>query len=118
VWPVLTQLVGRVLAANPGEIEPTICGVTCPGPIDRGTGSMKPVGMPLWHDFPLRRELTAVTGLDVEIVPPGRALALAELWRGEAAGRADLSDDEGLVEAMGGLLHQVLTTARYRGVKK
>lgn len=88
VWPVLTQLVGRVLAANPGEIEPTICGVTCPGPIDRGTGSMKPVGMPLWHDFPLRRELTAVTGLDVEIETPGRALALAELWRGEAAGRA------------------------------
>jgi glucokinase len=88
VWPVLTQLVGRVLAANPGEIEPTICGVTCPGPIDRGTGSMKPVGMALWHDFPLRRELTAVTGLDVELDTPGRALALAELWRGDAADRA------------------------------
>ena len=31
VWPALTNLVGRVMAANPGEVEPTVCGVTCPG---------------------------------------------------------------------------------------
>jgi glucokinase len=85
VWPVLTQLVGRVMAANPGEILPGACGVTCPGPIDRGIGSMKPVGMPIWHDFPIRRELADVTGLPVEIDTPGRALALAELWCGQLA---------------------------------
>jgi glucokinase len=85
VWPVLTQLVGRVLAANPGDVEPKICGVTCPGPLDRGTGSMKPIGMPMWHGFPIRRELAEITGLDVEMETPGRALALAELWRGAAA---------------------------------
>jgi glucokinase len=87
VWPVLTQLVSRVMAANPGEVLPGACGVTCPGPIDRGLGSMKPVGMPIWHDFPIRRELADVTGLPVEVDTPGRALALAELWCGEAAGR-------------------------------
>lgn len=87
VWPVLTQLVGRVLAANPGDVEPQLCGVTCPGPIDRGTGTMKPIGMPMWHGFPIRRELSAITGLDVEMETPGRALALAELWRGDAAER-------------------------------
>ncbi len=85
VWPVLTQLVGRVLAANPGDVEPQIVGVTCPGPIDRGTGSMKPIGMPMWHGFPIRRELVEITGLDVEMETPGRALALAEMWRGDAA---------------------------------
>jgi len=85
VWPVLTQLVSRVLAANPGEVRPGACGVTCPGPIDRGVGSMKPVGMPIWHDFPIRRELAGVTGLPVELDTPGRALALAELWCGEIA---------------------------------
>ena len=85
VWPALTQLVGRVMAANPGEVEPTVCGVTCPGPIDRGTGTMKPVGMPMWNGFPLRRELGEVTGLPVEIDTPGRGLAMAELWRGDAA---------------------------------
>jgi len=36
----------------------------------------------------------------------------------EAAGRPDLSDDEGFVDTMGGLLHQALSTARYRGGKK
>jgi glucokinase len=87
VWPALTQLVGRVMAANPGEILPGACGVTCPGPIDRGIGSMKPVGMPIWHDFPIRRELADVTGLPVEVDTPGRALALAELWCGEQAER-------------------------------
>jgi glucokinase len=85
VWPALTQLVGRVLAANPSAAEPCACGVTCPGPIDRGTGAMKPVGMPTWHDFPIRRELTEMTDLPVELDTPGRGLALGELWRGTLA---------------------------------
>lgn len=88
VWPALTNLVGRVLAANPGEVEPTVCGVTCPGPIDRGTGSMKPVGMPVWHGFPVRRELGAITGIPIELDTPGRGLALAEMWLGDAAALA------------------------------
>lgn len=85
VWPALTQLVRRVLAANPTDVVPTWVGVTCPGPIDRGTGAMKPVGMPTWHDFPLRRELASTTGLPVDIETAGRGLALAEMWLGEAS---------------------------------
>lgn len=85
VWPALTQLVGRVLAANPTDVAPVAVGLTCPGPIDHGTGSMKPVGKPLWHDFPLRRELSSITRLPVYIDTAGRGLARAELWRGEFA---------------------------------
>lgn len=85
VWPALTQLVKRVLAANPTDVTPEWAGVTCPGPIDRGTGSMKPIGMPTWHDFPLRREIAAITELPVDLETAGRALALAELWQGEAS---------------------------------
>ena len=85
VWPALTQLVKRVLAANPSGVAPVAVGVTCPGPIDHGTGAMKPVGLPMWHDFPLRRELTAITSLPVHVDTPGRGLAHAELWRGEFA---------------------------------
>jgi glucokinase len=85
VWPAVTQLVKRVLAANPTEVVPSWVGLTCPGPIDRGTGSMKPIGMPMWHDFPIRRELAATTGLPVDIETAGRALALAELWQGESS---------------------------------
>lgn len=86
VWPALTQLVSRVLAANPTDVVPAACGVTCPGPIDRGTGAMKPKGRPTWHDFPLRRELGEATGLPVSMDTAGRALALAELWLGDHAG--------------------------------
>lgn len=86
VWPALTQLVKRVLAAKPSDVTPIAVGLTCPGPIDHGTGSMKPVGMPTWHDFPLRRELSAITDLPVYIDTAGRGLARAELWRGEFAG--------------------------------
>jgi glucokinase len=85
VWPTLTQLVRRVLAANPSDVRPRSVGVTSPGPIDRMTGAMKPVGMPMWHDFPVRRELAEITGLPVSVDTAGRALALAELWCGDAA---------------------------------
>jgi glucokinase len=85
VWPALTQLVRRVLAANPSGVVPRTVGVTCPGPIDRLTGAMKPVGLPLWHDFPISRELGDVVGLPVALDTPGRGLALAELWCGQSA---------------------------------
>jgi glucokinase len=85
VWPAVTQLVKRVLAANPTEVAPSWVGLTCPGPIDRGTGAMKPIGMPMWHDFPIRRELAETTGLPVDIETAGRALALAELWQGQSS---------------------------------
>ncbi len=91
VWPALTQLVRRVIAANPSDVVPVVAGVTCPGPIDRGTGAMKPVGLPMWHDFPLRRELGATTGLPVFVDTAGRGLAWAELWRGASS---ELPEDE------------------------
>lgn len=83
VWPAMTQLVGRVLAANPSGVTPIACGVTCPGPIDRFTGTMKPVGLPTWSGFPVQQELRETTGLTVEIDTAGRGLALAELWLGD-----------------------------------
>lgn len=85
VWPALTQLVSRVLAANPSSISPVSCGVTCPGPFDRVNGTMRPIGLPMWHDFPLRHELAEVTGLTVDLETAGRGLALAEQWLGDAA---------------------------------
>jgi glucokinase len=107
VWPALTQLVSRVLAANPTDVEPTSVGVTCPGPIDRMTGAMKPVGMADWHDFPIRRELAALTGLPVSLDTAGRGLALAELWKGEAAGR-DRGDQQFVALVLGDLVDGAL----------
>ncbi len=88
VWPALKQLVGRVLAANPGFVQPIWCGVTCPGPIDHATGILKPLALPAWSGFPIRQELQEITGLPVTLETAGRGLALAELWVG-----VDRSDD-------------------------
>lgn len=85
VWPVVRRLVGRVLAANQTSVVPDHCGVTCPGPIDRDAGVIRPVGMPTWRDFPLREQMAELTGLPVTIDTPARALALAEQWLGESA---------------------------------
>lgn len=85
VWPVVTQLVRRVMAANRTGVRPVRCGVTAPGPIDRLTGAIKPAGLPMWHDFPVQRELARLTGMPVSVDTHGRALARAEQWMGEIA---------------------------------
>lgn len=90
VWPVVRQLVGRVLAANQTThkqalVGPTWAGVTCPGPFDHARGTIRPVGMATWRDFPLAEEMATLTGLPVAVETPARALALAEQWLGEAA---------------------------------
>jgi len=84
VWPTLVRLIRRVLAAAPPDEPPTACGVSCPGPIDRATGTFTPAQVSAWAGFPLRAELESVTGLPVSIELPGRALALGERWCGAA----------------------------------
>lgn len=85
VWPAVTQLVRRVLAAAQPEHLPAVVGVTCPGPLDTEHGTMFPVGLPAWHDFPLASELEGVTQLPVAMATVGRGLALAELAWGATA---------------------------------
>lgn len=90
VWPTLTRLVRRVVAAMPAGEPLAACGVSCVGPIDHADGTLTPVHLPSWVGFPLARELENVTGLPVSIDSAGRALALAEAWCGAAVGRDDV----------------------------
>jgi glucokinase len=90
VWPALTRLVSRVLAASPDGVVPVACGVACIGPLDHVAGTVAAPTTPAWHGFPLRDELRAVTGLPVVLDTPGRALAQGELWCGRAVGRRDV----------------------------
>jgi glucokinase len=90
VWPTLTRLIRRVLAACPAGDVPTACGVSCTGPIDHVDGTLTPVHLPSWLGFPLRTELEIVTGLPVTIESSGRALALAEVWCGAAVGQRNV----------------------------
>ena len=85
VWRVLEQLVRRVLAAAPEEIEaPSIVGASCSGPVDLTAGSVSPHLISAWTAFPLREYLEDLTGLPVVLDTAASALAAGERWMGDA----------------------------------
>jgi glucokinase len=63
-----------------------VCGIGCGGPMDRGGEHVSPLNIPAWRDFPLRARVAALTGLPTYVDNDAKALALAEGWRGAAAG--------------------------------
>jgi len=89
-WPMLAQLISRVLAATPQDQLPTRCGVSCVGPIDHETGQIMPVNLPAWQGFDLVAHLEEEVGMSVGIGTCGQAFALAETWCGAATGHTDL----------------------------
>ena len=68
---------------------PVACGVGCGGPMDLAAGTVSPLNIPAWRDFPLRARLEALTGLGVRIDNDAKAFALGEGWTGAAKGRRD-----------------------------
>ncbi|MEU1473734.1 ROK family protein [Streptomyces sp. NPDC005760] len=62
-------------------------GIGSAGPVDASTGTVSPVNVPGWRDFPLvRRVQEAVGGLPVELIGDGVAITAAEHWQGAARG--------------------------------
>jgi len=87
VWPTLSRLILRVLAAAPSD--PIGCGVGCGGPIDPSTHTVSPLYIPTWQQFPLLTEMQELVQLPVSVDTDARALALAEAWCGGAVGVSD-----------------------------
>ena len=87
VWPALSRLVLRVVAAAPSD--PVGCGVGCGGPIDHAARTVSPLYIPSWTGFPLAAELEELLQLPVSVDTDARALALAEAWCGGAVGVRD-----------------------------
>ncbi len=82
---MLEQLVRRVLAAAPDEIEPpSIVGASCTTPVDLTAGSVSPHLIAAWTAFPLREYLEDLTGLPVVLDTAASALAAGERWVGDA----------------------------------
>jgi len=95
IFATLTPLVKAVLgAARPG-VGPAgapvvrVCGVGCGGPMDLALGTVSPLNIHAWRDFPLRARLEELTGLTVALDNDAKAFALGEGWRGAARGTAD-----------------------------
>jgi glucokinase len=63
-------------------------GVGSAGPVDASKGTVSPVNIPGWRDFPLTAAVRERTGgLPVTLVGDGVAMAAAEHWIGAARGR-------------------------------
>ncbi|MDL5199962.1 ROK family protein [Streptomyces sp. ALI-76-A] len=78
------------LAASPLWERATALGIGSAGPVDASTGTVSPVNVPGWRDYPLvRRVRAAVGGLPVELIGDGVAITAAEHWQGAARGHAN-----------------------------
>jgi len=64
-------------------------GIGSAGPVDPTRGTVSPVNIPGWRDFPIVDQvkgLKPVGGLEVVLVGDGSAMAAGEHWRGAARG--------------------------------
>ncbi|TWV49287.1 ROK family protein [Streptomyces misionensis] len=62
-------------------------GIGSAGPVDAVAGTVSPVNVPGWRDFPLVERVRAATGgLPVELIGDGVAITAAEHWQGAARG--------------------------------
>jgi len=91
MFRALDELIATVRAVghDRGWAEPTVCGVGTGGPMTLHGETVSPVNIPAWRAFPLRARLLEATGLPVHIDNDAKALALAEGWKGAAAGVPD-----------------------------
>jgi glucokinase len=86
-------------------------GVACGGPMRWPEGSVSPLNIPAWRDFPLRQRLAAeFAGQTVLLHNDAVALAAGEHWKGAGAGSAHLlamtvSTGVGGGLVLGGRLH-------------
>lgn len=86
-FAALRGVVDAAAADAPGPLA--ACGVGCGGPMTRGGEAVSPLNVPQVRGFPLRARLAEATGLATFVDNDAKALALAEGWRGAAAGVAD-----------------------------
>ncbi|MGK5730037.1 ROK family protein [Streptomyces sp. URMC 124] len=86
-------------------------GIGSAGPVDASRGTVSPVNVPGWRDYPLVAEVARrADGLPVVLVGDGVAMTAAEHWQGAARGRANalcmvVSTGVGGGLVLGGRLH-------------
>ncbi|MET9778857.1 ROK family protein [Streptomyces sp. NPDC006367] len=82
VEAVIAELAGSPLWAGARAV-----GIGSAGPVDASAGTVSPVNVPGWREYPLVERVRAATGgLPVELIGDGVAIAAAEHWQGAARG--------------------------------
>jgi glucokinase len=86
VMRAVEEVLGE-LAAAPQWPGVQAVGIGSAGPVDASVGTVSPVNVPGWRDFPLVQRVAAVTGaLPVVLTGDGVAMTAAEHWLGAARG--------------------------------
>ncbi|KUM74368.1 ROK family protein [Streptomyces griseorubiginosus] len=86
VMRAVEETVGE-LAGSPLWGRAGALGIGSAGPVDASTGTVSPVNVPGWRDFPLVRRVREAAGrLPVELIGDGVAITAAEHWQGAARG--------------------------------
>jgi glucokinase len=88
LFAALRSVVAAIAGAEAGASPSTrvVAGIGCGGPMDLGQGTVSPLNIPGWRDFPLRSRVAALTGLPTALDNDAKALALGEGWVGAARG--------------------------------
>jgi glucokinase len=75
-----------VTALAPEEVDGV--GIACAGPVDTVAGTVSPINIPAWRDFPLVARVRDLTGAPVALAGDGLCMALGEHWAGAGQGSA------------------------------
>jgi glucokinase len=90
VWAPLAALAERMLVTANGQCVVGI-GVGSAGPLDSVRGTVSPVNISAWRNFPLTDRLAALApGLPVRLAGDGVCAAAGEHWQGAGRGVDDL----------------------------
>ncbi|MGM0347020.1 MULTISPECIES: ROK family protein [Streptomyces] len=110
VMRAVEEVLGELAASSRwGDVGSV--GIGSAGPVDASAGTVSPVNVPGWRDFPLvERVRTATGGLSVELIGDGVAITAAEHWQGAARGHDNalcmvVSTGVGGGLVLGGRLH-------------
>jgi glucokinase len=111
VWAVVELMIADAIKVAEGAVRAV--GIGCAGPIDAAAGTVSPVNIAGWRDFPLRNLVVGAVP-DVPVVLAGDAIcmALGEHWRGAGRGANFLL---GMVVSTGVGGGLVLDGAPYQG---
>ncbi len=110
VMRAVEEVLGE-LTVSPLWARATAVGIGSAGPVDALAGTVNPVNVPGWRDYPLVARVRAAAGdLPVELIGDGVAITAAEHWQGAARGHDNalcmvVSTGVGGGLVLGGRLH-------------
>ncbi|MGZ3141665.1 ROK family protein [Lentzea chajnantorensis] len=82
-WPAVSSLVTSVVA----DVAVAGVGIASAGPVNTVDGTVSPINVPSWRNFPLRDSVASLLpGVPVELAGDGVCMALGEHWRGAGQG--------------------------------